>query len=292
MNARPTIGIIGAGKVGTVLARLLVQAGCSVTAVASRTRGHADSLAALVGAQAVSSPRDVVERTELILLTVPDDAIMDVVAQLDGMMGQGKAVVHTSGALDASVLAPLAAHGAMIGSLHPAYPFADVDAAMRGLPGATFAVEADDAQLMDWLTGVVALLGGRVLVVPSGAKARYHAALVMASNYTVTLYAIAESLLAGLGAEPDRVRGALLPLVEATVENLARQGIPGALTGPLVRADVGTIAAHLRALEPVDARIAEVYRQLARLSYPMMIARGVSPDAIEQHLLRQEQHHA
>lgn len=292
MTPPPSIGIIGAGKVGTVLARLLVQAGVSVTAVASRTPEHADALARSVGARAVASPRDVVQYASLILLTVPDDAVSDVVAHLADVDGQGRAFVHTSGALDASVLAPLASHGAMIGSLHPVYPFADVDAAVRGLPGATFAVEADDARLMDWLVGVVALLNGRVLVIPPGTKARYHAALVLASNYTVTLYAVAESLLAGLGAEPDTVRGALNPLVQATIENLVAHGIPAALTGPLVRADVGTIAAHLRALEAVDPRLADVYRELARLSYPMLVARGVLPDAVEQHLLRQEQHHA
>ena len=74
----------------------------------------------------------------------------------------------------------------------------------------------------------------------------------------------------------------LNPLVAGTVENLRTQGIPNALPGPLTRADVGTIASHLRALEAVDEEIAVVYRQLARLSFPMLVERGVVLDEVER----------
>jgi predicted short-subunit dehydrogenase-like oxidoreductase (DUF2520 family) len=120
-----------------------------------------------------------------------------------------------------------------------------------------------------------------VLRIPPGQKATYHAALAIASNYVVTLYSIAEQLLLGLGADQTAVDDALNTLVSATAENVRMQGIPSALTGPLVRADVGTIEAHLRALGQVDPKFVELYIQLARLSFPMLRARGVSPAAIE-----------
>jgi predicted short-subunit dehydrogenase-like oxidoreductase (DUF2520 family) len=127
--------------------------------------------------------------------------------------------------------------------------------------------------------------------VPPGSKALYHAALVIASNYTVTLYAAAERLLLSMGADRAAADAALNALVGVTVENLRRQGVPDALTGPLVRADVGTLAAHLRALRDADPALEEVYRALARLTYPLVEARGVSLDPIE-HLLRQEDDNA
>ena len=98
---------------------------------------------------------------------------------------------------------------------------------------------------------------------------------MIASNYLVTLYAVAEGLLMRIGADQALADRALHRLVAATVVNLGVQGIPAALTGPLVRADVGTVRAHLAALAQVDGELVELYAQLARLSLPMLAARGV-----------------
>ena len=279
---KPTIAIVGAGVVGSTLARLLAARGYHVTSITSRTRAHADALAALVGARMVESPEI---DADLVLIAVPDDAISATAASLAGF--SGKAAIHTSGVYDASVLETLAARGVQVGSLHPAYPFADVEAAIGGLPGATFALEATDEPLMGWLRGIVVALDGRVMLIPPGGKALYHAALSIAANYTVTLYALAERLLVGLGAERDAADNALDGLLAGTLANLRGQGIPAALTGALTRGDIGTIAAHLDALAAVDEDAVEVYRNLARLTYPLLRARGVALDEIER-LLQQE----
>ena len=167
----------------------------------------------------------------------------------------------------------------MLGSLHPAYPFAD--GSVVGLGGTAFAVEAEDEWLLGWLHDIVSTLDGQVLIVPPGGKALYHAALCIASNYTVTLYALAEALLVGQGADRAAADSALNVLLAATVENLRVQGIPAALTGPLVRGDIETIKAHLKALDGVDSDVREGYIQLTRLTYPLLEARGIAPDGIE-----------
>ncbi len=252
--------------------------GYAITAIYSWTLAHAETLAAAVSARAVKSLGEI--DADLVLLTVPDDVITATAAGLAGFTG--KAVIHTSGARDATALASLASRGVQVGSLHPAYPFADVETAISGLPGSTFAVEAREDPLRSWLFEMVVALDGRALAIPPGGKATYHAALVIASNYTVTLYALAESLLTGLGAEQAAADAALDALLAGTVANLKAQGVPDALTGPLVRGDAGTIAAHLAALGEVDESLVDVYRQLARLTLPLARARGLASEEIER----------
>ena len=316
-SERPTIGVIGTGRVGQTLARLLHTKGYGVLAVYNRTRSTADALAAIIGCEALDTPEAVVGACDLTLLTVADDAI----SEMAGMLANSspvslspksgtltlededapstkdsehrseidraasileyKAIVHTSGAHSLDSLRPLNAQGAMLGSLHPAFPFAHVETAIAGLAGASFAIEADSPILKDWLHDIVGAIGGYALDVQPEDKALYHAAMVIASNYTVTLYALAERLLSQLDARPEAIQAALLGILAPTVANIDSQGIPQALTGPLLRGDVKTIAAHLEALERSNPDIAAAYRVMARMTYPLVEARGTSTEAIE-----------
>lgn len=282
MNTKkPLLCVIGAGRVGTALATLLHAAGYAVSAVYSRTPASAAALAQQVGAAAAQSAAAAALAADLILLTVPDDAVGEATAALAGLNLRGRGAVHTSGALSASVLDPLRAAGASVGSLHPAYPFA-ARGADTSLVGVTFAVEAADEPLRGWLVDVVAALGGNVLNIPPGGKPVYHAALVLMSNYTVTLYALALRLLTGLGADETACQQALNALLAATTANLSALGAPDALTGPVVRADRGTVAAHLDALCRADADAAQAYRLLARLTLPLAAARGVDTEPLRR----------
>jgi predicted short-subunit dehydrogenase-like oxidoreductase (DUF2520 family) len=242
------------------------------------------SLADKVGARAVASPVEVLAAADLTLFTVPDDVIVPLatlVAHTSGALS-GKAVIHTSGSHGTSSLSALAARGAAVGGLHPAFPFADIETSIARLPGATFAIETDDQHLDGWLHALVAALDGRVLMIPHGQKALYHAALTIASNYLVTLYALAENVLLSLGADREAAAHALNVLVGTTADNLRLQGTPAALTGALVRGDVGTVAAHRAALALYDAQIAKIYVDLARLTLPLLEARGVPLNPIQE----------
>lgn len=284
----PQISIVGAGKVGTALALALHQRGIRIAAVHSLDVDAAVVLSQQVNAAAVGTPHDAAQVADLTLLTVPDDIIESVALALANRDWTGKAFVHTSGAHSLHSLDALQARGAWVGSLHPAMPFADAHIAAQRLAGATFAIEASHPALRAWLEHIVARLEGRPLWLMPDQKALYHAALVIASNYTVTLYALAERLLQSIGAAQPTIDSALYPLLAATVENIHARGIPDALTGPLVREDIGTVHAHLDALHTHDPQLAQAYRMLARLTYPLLQMRGINTEHLDIQLNPQD----
>lgn len=285
-NLKPTLSIIGAGKVGSTLARLWFKAGYEISAIYNRTPKKAVELADCVDAKAVDTLDAVFQSADIIFLTVADDAIFPIVNLLAEINLTRKAIVHTSGSASLDVLDNLSKNGAMLGSFHPAFPFADVESAIEALSGATFAIEANQLELRSQLETLAKALDGKTIFIPKGQKALYHAALVFISNYTVTLYAIAQNLLKPLSSDQEAIDSALMTLLQATVNNIAEQGIPKALTGPLVRSDVGTIQKHLDMLD--DETLKLTYRSLARSSYPMLAQRGINSDLIE-HLLQENE---
>jgi predicted short-subunit dehydrogenase-like oxidoreductase (DUF2520 family) len=189
------------------------------------------------------------------------------------------------------VLQSLAERGAMIGSIHPIFPFSTIDTGIQALTrGVAFAIEANDKTLRKWLYGMVESLRGSIFEVQPGKKALYHSALVFASNYVVTLYALSEQLLVEAGAARQDVQRALNVLVGQTLENIRSEGLPGALTGPLVRGDIGTLNRHLSVLDETNPQIAGLYVQLARATFPMLTERDVDLKAIRQVLDRSAIH--
>jgi predicted short-subunit dehydrogenase-like oxidoreductase (DUF2520 family) len=275
---RPSIAVIGLGRVGTVLARALHHAGYPIVAVASRDAAKARRLAATLQTEALSAP-DAVRRARLVILAISDDALAPFAAELavQNAWQAKQSVVHVSGASPAAVLQPAAAQNAITGAFHPLAAFASPDDALP--PGLTFAIEAP-SPLRDLLHQIAHDLGGYPLDLQPGDKTLYHAAAVIASNYTVTLASLAVQILEQLGAAPDEALRALLPLMRTTLDNLERQGLPDALTGPLVRGDAGTVERHLRALDNATPEVARLYRSLAQGALRLAEQRGLDAQSI------------
>jgi len=126
--------------------------------------------------------------------------------------------------------------------------------------GSAFAISGEPAALST-ARRLIGLLGGSGITVPTSRRPMYHAAAVFASNYVVTLLRQASSIFRAAGATQDEAERALTALAKGTLENVEELGIDAALTGPLVRGDVGTVELHLRTLEPGDA---ELYAALGK----------------------------
>lgn len=268
----PLIGIIGGGAVGSALGVALTRAGWPIHAVSSRDPVRRERLRGLLdGARAFAEPQALIEEVELIIVAVPDDAIAGLAESV--RLYSGQAMVHTSGALGAEVLAPAMAAGTQVGAFHPLVAFADTERAVAALRGATIAIEGDD-QLAGLLADMADALGATAVRLAPGSKAAYHAAAVLAAGgFVALLDAIAElGRVAGLDEA-----GALAvygPLIEGTLGNARALGIAAALTGPITRGDVGTLGSHLETLREHAPEALGLYVAAARREVTLAAARG------------------
>ena len=274
----PVVGIVGAGAVGTALGVALRRAGWPVKAVASRDAARRERFTSLVeGSRAFAEATALMDEVELIIVAVPDDAVERVAGSLH--MYGGQAMVHTSGALDASVLAPAMAAGTQVGSFHPLVAFADTERAVAALHGATIAIEGDD-QLAALLARMAEAVGAVAVRLAPGSKSAYHAAAVLAAGgFVALLDAIAElGRVAGLDeAGSLAIYG---PLIEQTLGNARALGIRAALTGPITRGDRGTLEAHLRTLRAHAPDVVALYVAAAEREIALAEARGaLTPEA-------------
>ena len=274
----PVIGIVGAGAVGTALGVALRRAGWPIGAVASRDAGRRQRFRSLVdGVRAFAEAEALLDEVELVILTVPDDAIGPLAARL--RMYGGQAMIHTSGLLGAEVLEPAMAAGTQVGAFHPLVAFADTDRAVAALHGATIAIEGDD-QLAALLATMAEAIGGVPVRLAPGAKTAYHAAAVLAAGgFVALLDAIAElGRVAGLDeAGSLAVYGRL---IEQTLDNARALGIRAALTGPMTRGDSGTVESHLATLAAHAPGVMGLYRAAAEREIELAIERGsLAPEA-------------
>jgi predicted short-subunit dehydrogenase-like oxidoreductase (DUF2520 family) len=259
------VSIVGAGKVGQAVGSLLRDAGVRIAGVSCRDDDKAAAAALATGGRPETDPAAAARDADIVLLTVPDDAIgvvADEIASRDGFRA-GQVVAHLSGTRGLDVLAPALEAGAGVACLHPIQSFASAAHARKVLPGTFFGVTAD-GEARDVANEIVSLLGGVSVDVRDEQKTLYHAAAVVASNYLVALEDIAASLLVEAGFDEGTASRALFPLVRGTVANIREFGTARALTGPVARGDVETVRIHLDALAALSADRLRMYKVLGR----------------------------
>ncbi|KAA1379953.1 Rossmann-like and DUF2520 domain-containing protein [Aeromicrobium fastidiosum] len=259
---RPSVGVVGAGKVGSVLAASLRSAGYPIAGVSGRSEASRLRISTLLPGVPVLDPEQVAAASDILVLAVPDDSLIAVAEELaaSGAVRRGQPVLHTSGRHGLDALAALTRVGARPIAFHPAMTFTGtaIDADRGPVFGLT-AAPADHALAEE----LVAALGGVPMWVAESDRALYHAALAHGANHLVTLVAQSMDLLRTAGAaDPAAV---LRPLLGAALDNVLAYG-DAALTGPVVRGDVTTIRAHVDALtaSDVDDATVDAYLELAR----------------------------
>lgn len=316
---KPSITIIGAGRLGTALALALERRGYRIDALVCTTRPHARRVARLLQSRPLALAASELEQlpdSRVVIISTPDDRIADsaarLAASLEGMTDGGargharasrrsaagvrtsaRVALHVSGALSSESLSPLAARGFAVGSLHPLVAVSDPMANADDFAGAYFCVEGDAGALRA-ARSLVRSLGGRAFSVAARDKALYHASAVFAAGHLVALFDLATELLARCGFSRSEARRVLLPLARGSVSNLSHaRSNAAALTGPFARADAATVLRHLAALaaldetrvDPSDAREAdarEAYALLGLRSLQLAATHNVGPTRLKE----------
>lgn len=269
---KPTVSIIGSGRLGTALAKALAVSHYAIEALVSRKIAHARQAAALVGSATIALSEAELQSlpaSKIILITTPDGEILKTADRIASLKAspRGRTVLHTSGALSASeVLAPLAAAGFATGSLHPLVSISEPQTGAKKLRGAFYCVEGD-AAANRVARSIVKDLQGHSFHIASNSKPLYHAAAVMASGHVTALVSLAADMLVQCGLDEKTARRVLLPLLESTVANLSISEPATALTGTFARGDLVTVRRHLQALANEHLKEAlHAYKLLGRRS--------------------------
>jgi len=277
---KPDIAIIGCGKVGTSLGYFLSEAGYRISGFFSKTRVSAENAAQLINGPAPSpSSAEAAQTATVVLITTPDDVIADagaLIAQGKGYR-DGAAVLHCSGALPSTILEPAKKTGAFIGSMHPLQSFAAARTDINPFKGINMAVEGDD-QAVAHATRIATDLGAQVHTIKTAGKTLYHASAVAASNYLVTVMDLSLKMLQAAGIEPADGFKILKPLIDGTLNNVEKIGIPEALTGPIARGDVDTVAAHIEHISEQVPELKALYCNLGVDTTGIARAKGALDD--------------
>ncbi|MEO6919055.1 MAG: Rossmann-like and DUF2520 domain-containing protein [Collimonas sp.] len=263
-----TLSIIGCGKVGQTLGRLWHrQRAFTLLDILNRSNASAQRARTFIGAGDVATSYDELRCTEVFLIAAGDDQIAaccDALAAA-GKLQPGSIVFHCSGALSSLELAAATGLGAAVASIHPIRSFALPRQVATSFDGTFCGVEGDAAALAV-LKPAFRTIGAQLVAIRREQKTLYHAAAVFASNYLVTLIDVAQQAYAAAGITPEDALKLIQPLLTESVANAFRLGPATALTGPIARGDLETVARQQQALQQWQPQVAALYQQFALLT--------------------------
>jgi predicted short-subunit dehydrogenase-like oxidoreductase (DUF2520 family) len=270
---RLDVGVVGTGRAGSVIGAALKRAGHQIKACTAVTDLSKLRAEALLPGVAILSIEETVADRDLILLSIPDDVLVEVVSGLaaTNAVSPGTFVLHLSGRYGIDILRPLTEQGCLPLALHPVMTFTGTSIDLNRLSACPFGVTTHQT-LRPVAETLVMEMGGDPVWVPEASRSLYHAALTFGANNLMTLVNQTSELLESAGiSNPELL---VAPLLSASLDNALRNG-DSALTGPIARGDAQTVREHLRVLANFDPVVTQAYRSLARLTAVRALASGV-----------------
>ncbi|RBA24168.1 Rossmann-like and DUF2520 domain-containing protein [Herminiimonas fonticola] len=268
MNKPATLSIIGCGKVGQTLGRLLYEKhAVEIQDILNRSTASGMNAITFIGAGRVANNYDDLRPADIFLIAAPDDQIAACCESLANAncLSKDSIVFHCSGALPSSILQAASAHSAAIASIHPIRSFAVPEKIICDFADTYCGVEGDQRAL-DILTPLFTAIGAQLVTIKSEEKILYHAAAVFASNYLVTLLDTAVQTYGQAGIPQDVALKMMAALVRETTENVLKIGPEKALTGPIVRGDIKAVLSQYRAVISWNKPYGLLYKKLGSLT--------------------------
>ena len=222
-DGRLSVGIIGAGPVGTVLGQALAAAGHRIMGIATSSEANIERAESLLPEVPVISVPEILESADLILLAIPADQIAPTVAGIAeaSMWRAGQLVAHTAGEFGLDVLAPAALKGVIPLAIHPAMSFTGTSIDLARIRESYFAVSAP-AIALPIAQALVIEMGAEPIVISEENRATYFEAISVATNFSAMIVSQAIGLLEGAGI--DNARGVLGPVLRSSVEQALAEG--------------------------------------------------------------------
>ena len=263
---KPTFAIVGCGRLGTAIAKHLMDAGYPLVGLASRSLSSAKETAELINVDCYGEPIwEMTKSADVVFVTTPDGIISDAFKTLVQNRGfkAGAIVLHCSGAHPSTILAPADTTDLHIGSMHPLQSFASKTISGNPFDGIIISVEGSNAAVAA-ATEMAQDLGAVCLPLATKGKTLYHASAVVASNYLVALMQMALKFMESADIPADRAFDVLKPLVNGTLSNIEKNGVADALTGPIARGDVETVQRHVTSILAQTPEFIDLYKMLGR----------------------------
>ena len=258
-----TLSIVGAGKVGQVFGRCFQQHGVfSVAQILNRRFATALAATEFIGVEkqvAVAHMKDL-NNTEIWMLAVGDDQISSVceTLQQQHLLHANSIVFHCSGSKASTELKAAIACGAAVASVHPISSFADPHQVAENFAGTICSIEGD-SRALDVLVPALTAIGAQVAQISAESKLLYHAGSVFASNYLVTLMDTALRAYQAAGIPAELALAMAAPLARQSMENVFSLGTVSALTGPIARGDMQTVARQQAVVTAWDTKAGALY---------------------------------
>lgn len=291
MSKRWNIAIVGAGKVGSVLGKLLQQNGDKIVCVVSRSKASAQKAGKFLKCSNTSTSLDAIPaNTDLVFITTPHDAIHDVALSLASakkLNFKNISVCHASGMLTADVLDPLKQRGATVFSFHPLQTFPrdfKLKDILESVHGIYYGVDGSPKALR--VAGQLARkLDGKVIAIPKEMRPFYHAACVVASNHLTAMLWLLSRMFAEMGGKAKDFYPVFMPIIMATLENIERTSPAKALSGPVARGGIETVTGHLEYIKKITPDLLPYFATLTIETAKLALAKGSIDDSKKQALI-------
>ena len=276
-----SIGFIGPGKVGVSLARYFKNKNIVISGFYGRNPETLKEAASLTDSKVFLDLKDLIDESNIIIITTPDDIISEISNQISKYNLNGKSVCHTSGSIPSDVLCSAENSGASIYSIHPMFAFSNKFTDVEQLNNIYFSVEGKNISKDSDVIKLMNSLGNKYFTRGSNSSAKYHLASVVVSNLALSLFNIGTGYLTDLGLSEDEAFEALYPLITGNIQNIKEKGYRLSLTGPVARGDVSPVEKHLSVLKDSDI---EIYKNLSMNLLKLRAERefGENKDSLEK----------